>query len=92
MVIREADTLADYAGILAIDEVVWNDTNAPVAMQKWLDASSFKAAMMALHWTKIMLYWDTLNFRHVFQVIGISGISALVLHRLRKVKVLVVNC
>ena len=38
MEIREAQTLADYAGILAIDEVVWNDTNAPVAMQKWPDA------------------------------------------------------
>ncbi|MCT2910949.1 GNAT family N-acetyltransferase [Weissella confusa] len=47
MVIREADTLADYAGILAIDEVVWNDTNAPVAMQKWTDAGEFQAAMVA---------------------------------------------
>lgn len=41
MEIREAQTLADYAGILAIDEVVWNDTNAPVAMQKWPDTSEF---------------------------------------------------
>lgn len=47
MEIREAQTLADYAGILAIDEVVWNDTNAPVAMQKWPDAGEFKAAMVA---------------------------------------------
>ena len=47
MEIREAQTLADYAGILAIDEVVWNDTNAPVAMQKWPDAGELKAAMVA---------------------------------------------
>ncbi|WP_270276725.1 GNAT family N-acetyltransferase [Weissella confusa] len=47
MVIREADTLADYAGILAIDEVVWNDTNAPVAMKKWTDAGEFRATMSA---------------------------------------------
>ena len=47
MVIRGADTLADYAGILAIDEVVWNDTNAPVAMQKWPDAGEFQATMVA---------------------------------------------
>ncbi|QYU58554.1 GNAT family N-acetyltransferase [Weissella confusa] len=47
MEIREAQTLADYAGILAIDEVVWNDTNAPVAMQKWPEAGEFQAAMVA---------------------------------------------
>lgn len=98
MEIREAQTLADYAGILAIDEVVWNDANAPVAMQKWSDAGAFQVAMVAegrchaLQLTRIMLYWDTLNFRHVFQVISISGTSALVSHRLRKVKVLVANC
>lgn len=45
MEIREAQTLADYAGILAIDEVVWNTTNTPVAMQKWSDALAFKEAM-----------------------------------------------
>ena len=47
MEIREAQTLADYAGILAIDEVVWDDTNAPVAMQKWSDAGAFQVAMVA---------------------------------------------
>ena len=47
MAIREANTLADYAGILAIDEVVWNTTNTPVAMQKWSDALDFKESMTA---------------------------------------------
>lgn len=98
MEIREAQTLADYAGILAIDEVDWNDTNAPVAMQKWPDAGEFQAAMVAegrRHGVAVDendAVLGYVEFSSRFQVISISGTLALVLRRLPKVRVLVVDC
>ncbi|MFR2312218.1 MAG: hypothetical protein ACLS66_04770 [Weissella confusa] len=100
MEIREAQTLADYAGILAIDEVVWNDTNAPVAMQKWPDAGEFKAAMVAegrRHGVAVdendaVLGYVEFSSRFPSHHYKWSGTSALVLRRPPRVKVLVANC